>query len=78
MLHGVSILALSDISKSFPGVMALDSLETINELRPQGVRIIYIARSKRVYQQRFGLCLETQLRPGAEYRSRTVCAFSTK
>src|SRR4029453_10131672 len=27
MLHGVSILALSDISKSFPGVTALDSVE---------------------------------------------------
>src|SRR5215813_14787463 len=27
MLHGVSILALSNISKSFPGVTALDSVE---------------------------------------------------
>ena len=50
-------------------------------------------KSGRVYQQRFGFCLETQhfpdspnqpqfpstiLRPGAEYRSRTVYAFSTK
>ena len=47
----------------------------------------------RVYQQRFGFCLETQhfpdspnqpqfpstiLRPGSEYRSRTVYAFSVK
>jgi aldose 1-epimerase len=50
-------------------------------------------KSGRVYQQRFGFCLETQhfpdspnqpqfpstiLRPGAEYRSRTVYAFSVK
>jgi hypothetical protein len=41
MLHGVSILALSDISKSFPGVTVLDSLEIINELRPQGVDTVY-------------------------------------
>jgi aldose 1-epimerase len=50
-------------------------------------------KSGRVYRQRFGFCLETQhfpdspnqplfpstiLRPGAEYRSRTVYAFSVK
>jgi aldose 1-epimerase len=50
-------------------------------------------KSGRTYQQRFGLCLETQhfpdspnqpqfpstiLRPGMEYRSRTVYAFSVK
>src|SRR5262245_60889996 len=50
-------------------------------------------KSGRVYQQRFGFCLETQhfpdspnqpqfpstiLRPGAEYQSRTVYAFSVK
>jgi hypothetical protein len=47
MLHGVSILALSDISKLFPGVKALDSLEIINELRPQGVGITVYAFSTR-------------------------------
>jgi len=50
-------------------------------------------KSGRVYQQRFGFCLETQhfpdspnrpqfpstiLRPGVDYRSRTVYAFSVK
>jgi aldose 1-epimerase len=50
-------------------------------------------KSGRVYQQRFGFCLETQhfpdspnhpqfpstiLRPGVEYRSRTIYAFSLK
>jgi hypothetical protein len=48
MLHGVSILALSDISKSFPGVTVLDSLEIINELRPQGVDITVYAFSTNV------------------------------